>query len=310
MRAVRHTVSGIEVLDRPEPSGPGVVLRVRGAGICGSDLHLLTWGPSAVTLGHEIGGTLTDGTRVAIWPSRPCGTCDRCVAGHIAQCRVGAASGYGIGADGGMADRMLVDERNVVVLPDSVAPADGALVEPLACGVHALRRAGLGAGDRVAIVGAGAIGLGCAAVAGWFGAVVAVGARHPAQIDAARALGASVAPRGEYDVVVDAAGTSASLDACLRLVRPGGTVALVATYWEPITMPALFTMKEPTLVAATSHGDHDDGHDMATAVRVLVDRPEVAPALITHRLPLERAAEAFRVAADRAAGAIKVVLEP
>jgi threonine dehydrogenase-like Zn-dependent dehydrogenase len=305
MRAVRHTTTGIEVVDVPEPAG-GVTVRVRASGICGSDLHMLSWGPMPVTLGHEVGGTLADGTPVAVWPSRPCGECDRCLLGEVAQCRAGAATVYGVGADGGMADALVVEERNVVPLPAGVSAADASLVEPIACSVHALRRAGVQAGDRVAVVGAGAIGLGAAAAAGWLGATVSVAARHDAQRAAATAMGAGLDPTGEFDVVVDGAGTAGALATCFDLLRPGGTVALVATHWEPVELPQFFTSKEPRLVGAVTHSQDD----MAAAAQLLADRPDVAPAMITHRIPLDRAADAFRIAADRAAGAIKVVLEP
>jgi threonine dehydrogenase-like Zn-dependent dehydrogenase len=309
MRAVRQTANGIEVVNLPIPQG-GVAVRVRSAGICGSDLHMLQWGPLPFTLGHEVGGTLEDGTPVAVWPLRPCGSCDRCVAGELAQCRVGMGSVLGVGADGGLADVMVVDERAIVPLPEGVSAADAALVEPLACSVHALRRAKVGPGDRVAVVGAGAIGLGAAAVARWLGCAVDVAVRHEAQRAAASAIGAGVAPAGEYDVVVDAAGTTSATETCFALLRPGGTVAIVATHWEPVQLPAFFTSKEPTIVGSVTHGADEDGLDMGTAARVLADLPEVAPALITHRVPLDRAAEAFRIAADRAAGAIKVIVEP
>jgi len=84
----------------------------------------------------------------------------------------------------------------------------------------------------------------------------------------------------------------------------------LASYWDPVTFPQFFSMKEPMLVGANMHGRDADGSDMEAAVQLLADLPEVAPALITHRFPLERAADAFVAAADRAAGAIKVVLEP
>jgi threonine dehydrogenase-like Zn-dependent dehydrogenase len=310
MRAVRNTESGIEVLDLPEPSGDGVRVHVRSSGICGSDLHMLSWGALPVTLGHEVGGTLDDGTPVAVWPSRPCGACDRCLAGEVAQCRTGMGNVYGVAHDGGMADVLVVEERNIVPLPAGVSAAEGSLVEPVACSVHALRRAGVQAGDRVAVVGAGAIGLGAAAAAVWMDCRVDVAGRHAAQRDAATSIGAGLDPDGEYDVVVDAAGTSSGLEACIGLVRPGGTVALVATHWEPVQLPAFFTSKEPRLVAAVTHGDSDGGHDMVAAAQLLADLPQVAKAMITHRMPLDRAAEAFRIAADRAGGAVKVVLEP
>jgi threonine dehydrogenase-like Zn-dependent dehydrogenase len=93
-------------------------------------------------------------------------------------------------------------------------------------------------------------------------------------------------------------------------VRPGGTIALLASYWDPVPFPQFFTMKEPVLVGANMHGRDASGTDMEAAAHVLADLPEVPAAMITHRFPLDRANEAFAVAADRAAGAIKVVLEP
>jgi threonine dehydrogenase-like Zn-dependent dehydrogenase len=312
MRAVRHTDAGIETIDVPAPTAApdGVRVQVRSSGICGSDLHMIGWGPMPVTLGHEVAGHLDDGTPVAVWPLVPCGACDRCAAGEVSQCRTGPGQVYGIGRDGGMADEVVVDPGCLVPLPDGVDVADGALVEPLACAVHSLRRARVRGGYRVAVVGAGSIGLAAVAAARWMDCPVDVVARHDHQRDAAARIGAGTDPDGEYDVVVDAAGTDTAVARCVDLVRPGGTIALLASYWEPVSFPQFFSMKEPVLVGANMHGRDAEGTDMEAAAQVLADLPEAAPALITHRFPLDRAAEAFEVAADRAAGAIKVVLEP
>ena len=142
------------------------------------------------------------------------------------------------------------------------------------------------------------------------GCAVDVAARHDAQRAAAERVGAGTGPDGEYDVVVDAAGTEAALRTCFQLLRPGGTLALVASYWEPVTFPQFFSIKEPVIVGANMHGHGEDGRDMDAAARVLAESPEVAAALITHRFPLDHAADAFDAAGNRAAGAIKVVLEP
>jgi threonine dehydrogenase-like Zn-dependent dehydrogenase len=212
-----------------------------------------------------------------------------------------------------MADAVVVDASRVVPLPDGVRAGDGCLAEPIACALHALRRAGVCADDVVAVVGAGSIGLGATAAARWIGCRVDVAARHAAQRAAAEAIGGGPEPDGEYDVVVDAAGTSVSFARSLALLRPGGTLAVASTPWDPLELPALFAAKEPTIVTASMHapGTGEPGvGDLADAVRLLADMPDVAPALVTHRFPLDRAAEAFAVAADRARGAIKVVLEP
>ncbi len=312
MRAVRHTENGIEVVDVPRPDADDgrVRVKVRAAGICGSDLHMLTWGPMPVTLGHEMAGHLDDGTSVAVWPLTACGQCDRCAAGEVSQCRNAMSTLYGLGRDGGMADELVVEESCLVALPAGLDVGDASLVEPVACSLHALRRAGVHGDERVVVVGAGAIGLAAAAVASATGCTVDVLARHDAQRDAAARIGAGTEPDGEYDVVVDAAGTDSALVTCFDLLRPGGTVALVASYWEPVRFPQFFTVKEPVVVGSNMHGHDESGRDMDAAARVLADFPEIAPALVTHRFPLDRAAEAFAAAADRAAGSIKVLLEP
>ena len=107
-----------------------------------------------------------------------------------------------------------------------------------------------------------------------------------------------------------AAGTASALEVCFKLLRPGGSVALVASYWEPVQFPQFFSIKEPVVFGSNMHGHDETSRDMDAAARVLADSPEVAPAMITHRFPLDRAADAFDAAGDRAAGAIKVLLEP
>jgi threonine dehydrogenase-like Zn-dependent dehydrogenase len=318
MRAVRNTATGIEVQDVAEGERDGLALvHVVASGICGSDLHMLEWGPLPFTLGHEIGGHLDDGTPVTVWPIVPCGECDRCLANEPQQCRTGNSRIYGVGPEGGLADRILVDPRNVVTLPDGLAERDACLVEPIACSVHALRRARVTADDRVAVVGAGSIGLGAVSVARFFECRVDVAARHESQRTAVAILGAAtVADDADslYDVVVDAAGTSSSIARSLQLLRPGGTMVVVSSQWEPVEFPMFFASGEPTIITANMHGPGTSASggttDMQESARLLAAMPEVPKAMITHRLPLDQAPAAFALAADRSSGSIKVVLEP
>src|SRR5262249_24374319 len=218
--------------------------------------------------------------------------------------------GGGRGGGGGGAGEGLAAERRAARSPAGLDLADASLVEPIACSLHALRRAGLRGDERVAVVGAGMIGLAAALVARAEGCDVDVDARHDAQRAAAARIGAGTEPDGEYDVVVDAAGTESALRTCFALLRPGGTLSLVASYWEPVTFPQFFSITKPVMVGANRHGHGEDGRDMDVAAGVLAESPAVAAAMITHRFPLDRAADAFDAAANRAAGAIKVVLEP
>src|SRR5262245_39135928 len=194
MRAVRVVNGGIEVVHVPSPSGDGVKVRIRSAGICGSDLHMLEHGyHPAVTLGHELAGELADGTPVAIEPLVPCGTCELCTAGDYNLCRSEPTMIVGIMRDGGMAEELLLPARCLVPLAAGVAARDACLVEPLAVCVHGLRKVGLHGGHRVAVVGAGSIGLLAVAAARAAGAEVGLVARHAAQAAAGERLGAKPA---------------------------------------------------------------------------------------------------------------------
>ncbi|MCD9624062.1 alcohol dehydrogenase catalytic domain-containing protein [Rhabdothermincola salaria] len=310
MRAVRCHEGHPVVVDVDPPVGEGVRVTVASAGICGSDLHLLGLG-LPLTFGHEVAGTLPDGTPVAVEPLAPCGVCPACVGGDHARCVLGPAIVLGVGLDGGMADQVLVPESAVARLPGGVALADASLVEPLAVAVHGVRRGGVGGGDRVAVVGGGTIGQMALVAAQAAGATVDLEARHDRQREAAARLGAGEV-EGHYDVVVEAAGSVSALARAVDATRPGGTVVLLGSYWDgDVTMPGLaVTMKEVSLVPSTMYGRVGPSRDIDVAATILGARPDLADAVITHRFPLDAAAEAFAVAADRAAGAIKVVLEP
>jgi 2-desacetyl-2-hydroxyethyl bacteriochlorophyllide A dehydrogenase len=308
------TVSVVDVdASVPAYARDPVRVAVRSAGICGSDLHLLSWALPA-TFGHEIAGVLDDGTAVAVQPLAPCGTCDRCRAGAEQLCRHSGDRLHGVSIDGGLAEAVIVDRSCLVALPDGVAARDGALVEPVAVAVHSAHRAGMHDpgwdGGRVLVIGGGSIGLAMIAVALEHGADVDAAARHPAQRAAAERLGARPELAEEYDLVFDCAGSQSSLDQAIARLRPGGTIMVPGTFWHPVQLTAAVSVKEVRLVMSQCYGRHHGVREFAEAAAVLAARPELVDAMVTHRFALDDAAEAFRVAADRASGAIKVVVEP
>ncbi len=311
MRAVRNTTSGIVVGDVDEPTGDGVLIDVRAAGICGTDLKFVELGPQPHTLGHEVAGVTPAGQPVAIEPLVPCGSCDYCDEGAYQRCTTVSDRSYGIGVDGGMADQILVEERCLVPLPTTVPVTDACLVEPLAVGLHGWVRAGLEPAQRVAVIGAGTIGLATAAVGRHLGAVVTVGARYQQQREAAEALGAEVHVGKGYEIVAETTGTEAGLEQAVRICRRGGQVVLLGTYFAPVAAPLMaLSLKEVSLVPAMTYGCGSTGREIDAAAAILGTHPQIADVLITHRFGLDEASEAFRVAKDREAGAIKVVLEP
>jgi 2-desacetyl-2-hydroxyethyl bacteriochlorophyllide A dehydrogenase len=291
-----------------EPSGDGVLLEVVASSICGTDLGLVEMGRNDFTLGHEFAG-LVDGVAYAVEPAISCGTCEECRLGHTQRC-TGEHTNLGIFVDGGLADRVLVPMENLVPLPAGLLVADACLIEPAAVAWHGVRRAHIEPGERVVIVGGGAIGLLAVAMANAAGHHVDIEARHKHQRLAAEALGA-VRPHGLYDVVIEAAGSPSGLQRCSELARPGGRIILLGVYHDVAPVPGPMTLvKELSWVGAMAYERHGGVREVDQVARILADRPEIARILITHRFPLEDATEAFRKAADRQGGAIKVVLEP
>ena len=326
MKAVRSTEDGIRVVDVPDPEPDGadcVVVEMAAVGICGSDFGYVRAG-SRFTLGHELAGTTPDGTAVAVEGVFGCGTCAECRAGTYNRCATVGMRVPGLSMDGGMAERMAVPAASLVALPAGLALRDAALVEPAAVACHAVRLGGVGPGSRVGVVGGGALGLLVVAAARSAGAEVGLVARHPHQRAAGRRLGARAAADGgggpaagqafdgpACDVVVEAAGTPDSLQRAVELVRPGGTVVCTGIFAsETLPVPFLSAlMKEVTVVPSMAYCRHAGGRDVDDAAALLAAGPDIADALVTHRFGLDEAAEAFRVAADRASGAIKVVVE-
>ena len=183
--------------------------------------HPLLLTESPARFGHEFCGLL-DGRRVVAANSAPCGVCDGCARGE--QCR------ELVFLSGAYAEWLVVPERVAAVnlhdVPRGVAPEVAAMVEPLACCLRGVERAGIHAGDSVAILGAGPIGLmlaACVADAG--GWPVIVGGREERQA-LAETFGAEVGEGRDADVVIEAAGSEEAWSDAVTLVRPGGTVVM------------------------------------------------------------------------------------
>ena len=309
MRAVRSIDGQAAVLQLDDPISDWPVLEVASTSICGSDLTLLGWN-LPVTLGHEIAGTL-DGRAYCVEPTVRCGRCDQCLLGAPQRCRGETPHGIiGVAFDGGLADRVAVPPECLVALPDGLDVRDASLVEPLAVSWHALRKVAAAPGERVLVVGGGSVGLLAVAAAAAMGLEVDLDARHDHQRAAGERLGAG-APRGQYDITVEAAGTDTALATCVRKAVPGGRIALVGMAADDRRVPSIpFVMNELSMVGCNCYDNGAGGHEFAQAAAVLADNPDIAATVITHRFALDDAAEAFRVAADRASGAIKVVLQP
>ncbi len=276
----------IEDVPRPEP-GPGdVLVQIEVALTDGTDFktyrrgHPLLLRESPTPFGHEFCG-LVDGRRVVAANSAPCGACDGCLRGG--QC---AALEF---LSGAYADWIVVPERiaevNLHAVPPDLPPEVAALLEPLACCLRGVERAGVGAGDSVAILGAGPIGLmlaACVADAG--GWPVVVGGREERQ-ELVSAFGAEPADGRGADVVFEAAGTEQAWSDAVALVRPGGTVVMFGGLAREISprVDAFRVHYEELVIRGSFH------HSPATvraALAFLASGAYPWDRLVTHRVSL------------------------
>jgi len=291
VRAVVLDADGLpELVEVPVPSGPGLLVRVRACGLCGSDVEKIGHAAPGTVLGHEVEGELEDGGRVTVVHHVPCGTCERCRAGHQSTC--GEFRALRI-QPGGFAEQLRASY--CVPLPDSLGDGDGIWVEPVACILRAATRVPSG---RVLVVGAGAIGQLWVQVLARRGDVVEVADPRPERVAHARELGAV-----SGDEPVDAAVLTApaGVNDALRRLAPGGTLLVFAANeaLEPTALDAVYR-KELEVVGSRS----------ATPA-FFRDALELLPSLVLPpqtRLPLGRFVEGLEL--YRSGDALKVVFTP
>ncbi|MFL5778774.1 MAG: alcohol dehydrogenase catalytic domain-containing protein [Chloroflexota bacterium] len=324
--------SRLAIHDRPDPTvGAGEVLvAVRAAGICGSDVHGYVGASGrrrpGIVMGHEAAGEVVAagegvsafraGDRVALRSVLACGACEACRAGRRNLCH--RRRGLGMDLDGAYADAVSVPEALAVSLPSSLSYEEGALVEPLAVALHAVDLTPMPTGADVAIVGAGAIGLLTLLAARLAGAgTIRITDRSRHRLEVASSLGADEtvlvpsaaggdADERRADVVFEAVGSSDSARQSLAMVRPGGDVTWIgnAAPTVEIGMQDVVT-REVTLRGSYAY---DREFDLAVAA-LAAGRIDVRP-LIERIAPLESGPAVF---ADLAAGrldAAKVILVP
>ncbi len=340
MRAMRlHQLGEPPRLDQvavPEP-GPGEVrVGVRACGICGSDLHVLHGvtpaGPLPLTLGHEASGVVdacgdgvtswTAGDRVAVAAGYGCGSCAACTAG--AENRCPSLVIPGIDRDGAQAEFVVVPERTLVRLPDAVDFATGAiLTDAVATPFHAVRRAGVTAGDTVAVFGLGGLGLHAVSILRQvYGARVVGVDPQPVARSRALSFGADsvvdpgdgkpaakirAATGGGVAHAFEFVGAAAVTDQAVKSLRPGGTCTVVGVTPEPLRL-----LPQALLVAGELRVQGSFGCTRAE-LSELVDLVAAGRldlgGTITHRFPLERLPDGLRVLETKEGDPIRVVIE-
>jgi L-iditol 2-dehydrogenase len=333
MRAAVYHGNGdirLERRNRPAIGAGELLVRTHACGLCGSDLMQWYQDPRApVVLGHEPVGTVVEagagapfevGARVFVHHHVPCMVCARCRRGRHTLCDTFRSTRID---PGGLAEFIRVPAENarldVLEVPAEMSDAAATLIEPLACILRGQRWAGVTAGSRVAVVGAGSMGLLeiAAAHAAGAGRVVALEPRADRRA-LARAFGAVAPDDPGLDAARDALGGDGAdavfvcthdhrgIQTALEIAGPGSVVQLFAPTppgeLVPLDLGGIF-FREVTIQSTYSAGPNDtrDARDLLMAGAVEIDL------IISHRVPLDDIAEAFRLA--RSGEAVKVVVE-
>lgn len=336
---VAHAARDLRIETRPTPEmgADHVLVRIERGGICGSDLHYYQHGGfgtvklrEPMVLGHEVAGVVAEvgdavqgaeaGQRVAVSPSRPCGTCEYCLAGKPNHCLnmrfYGSAMPFPH-IQGAFSDYLVADVAQLAPA-NGVSAASAAMAEPLAVAVHAANQAGSLVGKRVLITGCGPIGALCLLVARAAGAQEAVVTDlgdYPLEL--ARTLGASEAlnvaqdadaltpfavGKGTFDVLFECSGSEPAVAGAVPALRPGSVIVQLGLGGD-MTLP----MQQITAKELQLRGSFRFHSEFFTGMAWLRDgRIDVEP-LLTHTYAAKDAVAAFDMAGDRSQ-AMKVQL--
>ncbi len=323
----------LETVPRPVPRADQVLVRVRYSACCATDFDLIdgTMPDQArypIVLGHEWSGEVVEappdyaglaGKPVVADNLVTCGTCPACRAGRPNLCRRMDELGFSL--DGAHAEYLVTLAASVRVLPPGLSLRAAALAEPAGVAYYGTKRARVGLGDRVLVLGAGPIGLLALQTCRAAGALevwpadlrperLALAARLGATgtIDLAKeALPSALARLGlEPDVVMECSGNPQAFAAALKAVRPGGRVGVLGYYADELAeiRPSDIMMRDLEVLGAVCPTGAWD----AVVALLASGRIQTEP-LVTHTFPLARFAEAYDVARGGRDGAIKVMLE-
>jgi len=330
----------IEERPLPHPAEGEVVVRVRAAGICGSDVHgfegkIPKRRPPGIIMGHEAAGEVAEvgtasggfkpGDRVAIHPTTSCRECFACSRGwfHLCDSMITLGSAMRVFHDGVLCEYLAVPHHQLHRLPEEASFEMGVMVEPASNAVHLLDRGDLEVGGVIAVFGTGTIGLLVVQAARLAGArkVIAVDI-NPFRLERARELGAEVVVNAKErdpleaireetdgrgaDVAVEAAGFTTTYLQSVEAVRKRGKVLALGFIDPEVTFPMRTVIyREISIVGCCGFT-----HEVETALALIASsRLQVKP-LITHTFPLDAAQQAFQTAADPAADSIKVLVVP
>lgn len=322
---------------QPRPKADEVLIRVRAAGVCGSEVHAFIGThpfrkPPAI-MGHEVSGDVVEvgsevrgvsvGERVIVNPQKVCGSCFYCQSGSSHLCIRKTMMGTPAWT-GAFGEFVTSHESCVIKIPDSFSYEEGVMCEPLAVGVHSAKKARVALGETVLVLGSGAIGLCCIAAAKAAGATKILatdaydynlelarkaGAEAVFNVRSGGSLGEAVAeslrPEGA-DVVMVTAGFDPVVAQALVHVRKLGRVALVALFDGALTIeePFHIGLKELEVIGVHTY-EHQDFY---TAIDLIQKGSVDVKSMVSHVLPIEEAQRALELVHNKTENNAKVIL--
>ncbi len=322
----------IRTVDEPKPYQS--IVKIISSAICGSDLHIFKGkhpsAPLPVTIGHEFAGEVVAigsqvckvkiGDRVTVEPVIVCGECYACRTGNYGYCE-NISFSYRRG-DGAMADYITVGESYLYKLPEHLSYNAGALIEPLSVAVHAVRRADIKLGEKVLVIGAGAIGLLTAALCRKNGATeVAIVDFSQKRLKMALELGATIAinpsEQDVYDAVekitngvgmdktFECVGLETTFNQAVMSLRKNGLATIIGIFEKPnITIPATRFITHEIKVQGSQGYCWDFPIALEMSKEIDLER------LVTHKYKLQDLQHALETSLDRESGAVKVIINP
>lgn len=335
MKVLRlHAVGDLRLHEEPvpQPLPEEALVKVKAVGICGSDIHWAAEGSTGdgqidvpFVLGHEFGGIVEggvmDGLRVAVDPALPCEACEFCWRGDPHLCPDQYFAGDPT-QDGALCEYVSWPLEKLIPLPDFISDEDAAMLEPLGVAIHNIDLGQIRPGMSVGVYGCGPIGLLTIQMARVAGASEIIATDLlPHRLEAAKALGAQVyqatldgnerlpilvdTHKVGVDVAFETAGDNAAVETAIETAKPGGRVVLCGI---PSVNRTSFKASSARRKGLTIQMVRRMKHTYPRAIKLVENGQVELRSLVSHRFPLEQAAEAFDIAQRREG--LKVVVLP
>lgn len=327
----------VEEVDVPTPGRGEVLLKVKAAGICGSDLHYHRSAASKERVrrlmgGHELSGYITEvgegvtsrlvGERVGVEPLLGCGNCNYCQTGRYHLCKGLKHPG------GGFQEYTVLSQDKVFPIPDQVTYEEAATLDCFAVAVHAVHRSALSIADSVAVIGDGAIGLSTLQIAKVSGAKnLALIGHHDKNLEIGKKVGADLTINSKKDDVLPAileftngdgcdivfetvGGRSDTINRAIEMTRPGGRVVVIGIFTVGCEIPLWKALRyEIDVIFSYSYSTWNGQSEFQIALDLLSKGRIDARSLITHKFTIDKLKDAFACALNKdESSALKVMI--